>query len=274
MRVLAFISSAALAAGLIVGATAPAQADPAVGECLDMPSSSNPFDPLVTGTSVDCEAPHNGEVFHLGEYPADWGKPSEERERLENFGWLFEVCPFELLDQYKQSDGAPGLMIPDRFFLTKAGAPTDAEWEAGDRTVRCIVSALAGPVGREKMSAWSGSIPELLGTAAGIREFARCTPALPKSGRMNAIAKCGGAKNWVAVGYAFDLNGTPGNPFPGPAIQKQADAKCVKAIKGFTKGKKKVKPFAAVEPKRDWDEGLRSAVCYIPLANWNGKGSV
>ena len=163
-------------------------------------------------------------------------------------------------------------MIPDRFFF-KAGAPTDAEWEAGDRTVRCIVTALSGAVGRERLTAWSGAIPELLGTAAGIREFARCTPALPKSGRANAIATCAGAKNWVAVGYAFDLAGTPGKPFPGPEIQKQADAKCVKAVRGFVKGKK-VKPFAAVESKRDWDQGLRSAVCYIPLANWNGKGSV
>jgi hypothetical protein len=272
MRAVSFLASLALAAGFLVGASAPAYAAPAVGECLDMPANTNPFDPLVTGTSVDCEAPHNGEVFALAEYPADWGKPSEERERLDDFGWLFATCPFAALDEYKQSAGAPGLMIPDRFFF-KAGAPTDAEWEAGDRTVRCIVTALVGAPGREKMTAWTGSIPNLLGTPAGIREFARCTPGQPKSGRRNAIAACSTAKNWVAVNYAFDLTGSPGKPFPGPAIQKQADAKCVKAIRGFVKGKK-VKPFAAVETKRDWDEGLRSAVCYIPFNNWNGKGSV
>lgn len=271
MRIPALVASLALAAGLLVGANAPAHAAPAVGDCLDMPASTQPFDPLVTGTPVDCAAPHNGEVFGLGAYPDDWGKPSEERERLEDFGWLFQVCTFQMLDQYKQSGGAPGLMIPDRFFF-KAGAPSDAEWEAGDRTVRCIVTALAGAVGRERMTAWSGSIPDLLATSAGIREFARCTPALPKSGRPNAIARCAVEKNWVAVGYAFDLTATPGNPFPGPAVQKQADAKCVKAVRGFVKGKK-VKPFAAVDSKRDWDAGMRSAVCYVPLANWNGKGT-
>ena len=77
----------------------------------------------------------------------------------------------------------------------------------------------------------------------------------------------------VASADAFDLTGTPGNPFPGAAIQKQADAKCAKAAKGFIKGKK-VKPFAAVETKQNWDDGIRSALCYIPLNNWNGKGSV
>ena len=271
MRVPALLASLALAAGLLVGVSAPAYADPALGDCLDMPVGVSPFDPLVTGTSVDCEAPHNGEVFGLGDYPADWGKPSQERQRLEDFGWIFEVCPFEMLNMYKESAGAPAIMLADRFFL-KAAAPTDAEWEAGDRTVRCVVMALAGAPGQEKLTAWTGSIPDKLTSSAGIKEFARCTPAQPKSGRDNAIAQCKSAKNWIGVNYAFDLTGTPGNPFPGPAIQKQADAKCAKAAKGFIKGKK-VKPFAAVETKQNWDDGIRSALCYIPLNNWNGKGA-
>ena len=271
MRVPALLASLALSAGLLVGASAPAYADPAMGECLDMPIGVSPFDPLVAGTSVDCAAPHNGEVFGLGDYPADWGKPSEERERLEDFGWIFGVCSFDMLNAYKESAGAPALMVPDRFFI-KATAPTDAEWEAGDRTVRCVVMALAGAPGKERLTAWTGSIPDKLKKVAGIKEFARCTPALPKSGRDNAIAQCKTAKNWIAVNYAFDLTGTSSRPFPGPAIQKQADAKCAKAAKGFIKGKK-VKPFAAVESKQAWDDGIQSATCYIPLNSWNGKGS-
>ena len=74
MRVPALLASLALAAGLLVGVSAPAYADPALGDCLDMPVGVSPFDPLVTGTSVDCEAPHNGEVFGLGDYPADPGR--------------------------------------------------------------------------------------------------------------------------------------------------------------------------------------------------------
>ena len=272
MRVPALLASLALAAGLLVGVSAPASAAPAIGDCLDLPSGGDPFDPLVPGTPADCDASHDGEIYGLGEYPADWGKPSDERERLGSFSWTFEVCPFEMFDQYKQSAGAPGLMIPDRFFI-KATAPTDAEWEAGDRTVRCIAFALVGALGKETMTPWTGTIPDKLKTTAGIQEFARCTPALPKSGRDNAIAQCKTAKNWIGVNYAFDLTGTPGNPYPGPAIQKQADAKCAKAAKGFIKGKK-VKPFAAVETKQNWDDGIRAATCYVPLNNWNGKGSV
>jgi len=271
MRAVSLVASLALGAGLLLGVSAPAYAAPAVGECLDMPVGVSPFDPLVTGTSVDCDAPHNGEVFGLGDYPSDWGKPSQERERLEDFGWIFEVCSFGMLNEYKESAGAPAIMLADRFFI-KATAPTDDEWEAGDRIVRCVVMALTGAPGKERLTAWTGSIPDKLTKVAGIKEFARCTPGLPKSGRDNAIAQCKTAKNWIAVNYAFDLTGTPGNPFPGPAIQKQADAKCAKAAKGFIKGKK-VKPFAAVESKQMWDDGNRSAVCYIPLANWNGKGS-
>ena len=272
MRVPALLASLALMAGLVVGVNSPAYADPGVGDCLDRPVGGNPFDPLVVGTVVDCDAPHNGEVFGLGDYPADWGKPSDERERLESFGWIFEVCSFDMLNMYKESEGAPALMLADRLFI-KAAAPSDAAWEAGDRTVQCVVMALAGAPGRERLTAWTGSIPDKLKTSAGIREFARCTPAVPKSGRDNVIAQCKRAKNWIAVNYAFDLTGTPGNPFPGAAIQKQADAKCAKAAKGFIKGKK-VKPFAAVESKQAWDDGIRSALCYIPLNNWNGKGGV
>lgn len=272
MRIPAIIATLALAAGVLVGAAAPASADPAVGECLDMPVGGNPFDPLVTGTPVECAAPHNGEVFGLAAYPADWGKPSESRERLDDFSWLFQVCSFSMLNEYKESAGAPPLMINDRLFV-KAGAPTDGEWEAGDRTVRCVVFALAGAPGREKMTAWTGTIPSKLATPVGIREFARCTPARPKSGADNTIAVCKSAKSWVGVARVFDLKGTPAKKFPGPAIQKSADAKCAKEARGFTKGKG-VKPFGVVEPKQMWDEGIKEAVCYIPLNNWNGKGSV
>ena len=69
-------------------------------------------------------------------------------------------------------------------------------------------------------------------------------------------------------GFGSYLNG--GNT--APYGQKQADAKCAKAAKGFIKGKK-VKPFAAVETKQNWDDGIRSALCYVPLNNWNGKGA-
>ena len=271
MRVPSLLASLALVAGILVGAHSPAYADPAVGDCLDMPVGGDPFDPLVSGTSVDCDAPHDGEVFGLGEYPGDWGKPSAERQRLEDFGWLFQVCSFQMLNEYKESAGAAPIMVNDRFFI-KAGAPSDAAWEAGDRTVQCIVFTLAGPAGRERMTAWTGSIPDKLKTSAGIREFARCTPAKPKSGTDNAIAQCIGAKNWIGVTRVFELKGTPAAKFPGPAIQKDADTKCAKAAKGFIKGKKVV-PFGAVESQQAWNDGIKEAVCYIPLNNWNGKGA-
>jgi hypothetical protein len=271
MRVLAFISAAALAAGLLVGGAASAYADPAVGDCLDMPVGGDPFDPLKASTVVDCEAPHNGEVFGLGDYPSDWGKPSDERERLDDFGWLFQTCSFQMLNEYKESAGAEPTMINDRLFI-KVSAPSDQAWEAGDRTVQCVVFALAGLPGRERMTAWTGTIPDKMKTSVGLREFARCTPAKPKSGVDNAIAQCKGAKNWIGVTRVFNLKGTPAAKFPGPAIQKDADARCARAAKGFIKGKK-VKPFGAVEPKEMWDDGIKEAVCYIPLKNWNGKGA-
>lgn len=272
MRTTAMLASLALAAGVLVGAAAPAYADPAVGDCLDMPANSGPFDPLVTGTAVECDAPHNGEVFGLAEYPADWGKPSEEREQLEDFGWVNQVCSFNSLDEWLMESGAPQLSISTRLFL-KAGAPSDEAWEAGDRTVQCIVFAMSGPFGRERMTAWSGAMAAKLGTPEGVKFFARCSKAKPLSGKDNAIYECKSAKQWVGVARVFNLKGTPaGKKFPAPATQKDADAKCAKAAKKFVKGK--AKAFGAVEPRFMWDEGFKEAVCYLPLQSWNGKGGV
>ena len=268
MRVPALLASLALAAGLLVGVSAPAQAAPAVGDCVTLPGG-DPFDPLKAGTVVDCETSHNGEVFSVGEYPADWGKPSDEADRMRDFAWQEEVCPLTALDAWLTSGPLPSL--PLRIYA-KPGAPSDAEWEAGDRTIRCLVFALTGPYGKEKLSAWTGTMPDKLTTTDGLKFFATCAKTKPVSGSdNNAPYVCRSSNQWIAV-TVTQIKGSPGKPYPGPALQKSADSACAAKAKPFLKGKSK--PLGVVVSKFLWDRGLKEALCYIPLNNWNGKGSV
>ena len=267
MRIPALISSVALMAAVLVGASAPAYADPAVGECLDMPVGGDPFDPLVTGTPVECAAPHNGEVFGLAEYPDGWAKPSEE-PMIRDGAWQEEVCPLDELDAWLVPGSLPSLPLR---ILTKVGVPSDAAWEEGDRTVRCVAFALTGPYGKEKMSAWTGTIPDKLTTTDGLKFFATCAKAKPVSGSDdNAPYVCKTKKQWIAVTVA-PIKGKPGKPYPGGALQKSADRACTKAAKPFIEGK--AKPLGIVVSKFLWDLGLKEAHCYIPLNSWNGKSA-
>lgn len=268
MRIPALIASVALITGVLVGASASAQAAPVVDDCVDLPVGGDPFDPYTGGTVVDCEAPHNGEIYGVADYPADWGAPSTEEERIRDFAWQESVCSFQALDEWLTSDGAPLPMIPTRIY-NKAAVPSDAEWEAGDRTVRCIAYALTGPYGREKLSVWTGTIPTKMTTSEGVKFFAYCSKAKPVSGSSkNSPYECRSAKQWVGVGFV-GLKGKPGAKFPGPKLQKSADKQCVTASKGFITGK--VKPLGVVVSKSLWDRGVKEAICYIPLGNWNGK---
>ena len=265
-------ASCALAAGLLVGVTTPATAaEPAVGECLDLPRTSPWYLPFSLGDSVDCEAPHNSEVFHIAEYPADWGAPSTEIERIKDFSFQFEMCPYQTFNTWLESGGVEPPMISTRLY-TNAVPPNDAEWEAGSRAVRCVMYAISGPFGKDLPTAWTGTFFEKV-EASGWKEFALCTrKGKPKSGKDLAPFRCRKNNQWVGVARIFDVKGTAGNPYPGPQVQRNADRACVKAVRGFTTGKK-VKPYAWLEPKDMWDEGFREAVCYVPLKNWNGTAA-
>ena len=270
MRIPSILAAASLAAGLLVGAAPAYAAQPAVGDCLDLPVTAKWFDNFVIGTLVDCEAPHNSEVFHLGAYPDDWGAPSTEKERIGDYGqFTSRLCPYTTLNAYLEAGGLEPKMILDRFYTT-AVPPTDEAWEAGDRTVQCVVYALSGPWGKDKPTAWTGTIPERV-LAEGWKPFALCSKAMPKSGTDsgNPPFRCTKPSQWIAIGRATNLTGAAGRPFPGQQIQAQADRRCAKEAKGFIKGK--AKAFAAVESQEMWEQGIREAVCYIPLQNWNGK---
>lgn len=244
---------------------------PTVGECLDLPLSARWDDAFAVGETVQCETSHNSEVFFLGTYPEDWGAPSSERKKISDFSFTFQACPnpFQTLDTYLQVGGAATPSIPTRFF-PKAAPPTDEEWQAGSRAVRCIVHALSGPIGKEAPTSWNNTLPEKV-KASGWKEFAKCTQkGKPKSGVDNPGFRCKSNNQWVGLARVFELKGKAGKPFPGAQVQKAANRACLSAVQGLTKGKKVV-PFAAVESKQIWDEGFREAVCYVPLSQWNGK---
>lgn len=273
MRVPALLCSLALGAGLLVGATAPAYAAPAKGDCVNLPTTGNPFDVRKPGKAVDCAKPHSGQIWRLTDYPKDWGKPSTET-RVDDVDWQEKVCGYDRFEKWLSSGGAPKEMIPLRV-QTKVAVPTDKEWRAGKSKVRCIAFALTGDFGKETLSTWKGTIPRLLATEAGVRFFADCAKRKPVSGSSdNAPFQCSKPKKqWIAVGFV-PITGEPGDPYPGAALQSSADAKCSSMAKKFIvkSSRAKTKPLGIVLSKFLVETiGIKEAMCYVPLSTWNGR---
>jgi hypothetical protein len=146
----------ALAAGVLVAGcttTVVGQASPAAGSAgSDGDSAGEPEigtcrliaeeqidDPRNPPEPVDCAQEHNAETAEVDDsgLGADDAYPSEADLDVEDSvaaTALEDVCTFDLLTQYL---GGDGLDEPYAFFSPYL--PTEAEWEAGARWVRCDV---------------------------------------------------------------------------------------------------------------------------------------
>lgn len=122
--VLAVVGAVILAVVLMVGDDRVIATDVTVGSCIaDVPTSAR----VVTLPTVDCAAPHGGEVYAVltmpdGDYPG--------AEAIDE--WQSK-CP-DALAEY-----SPEAMLDDAVGVYVL-YPTQETWEAGDRAVTCIAT--------------------------------------------------------------------------------------------------------------------------------------
>lgn len=264
----AALAGVALLGGALVAVPAQAAETPQIGECLeyaDLESLDSP------GASVACATEHNAEVFAVGVAPDSLGLPSQaflpDQRRS-------ELCTppggtnarAAMLDYLGLRDAS----IPLRtYFAVKL--PTDEQWTAGDRWVRCLIAVnYEGAEAPVLFQSWTGSAPDrVVSTGAGW--LVTCGDGTPASGSFTIIVRCEGER-WMLVANGVEVSGTAGTPYPGAALQAAADDACrTRTTPWLQDGATTF--IAALVTREEWQAGGRVALCWIRFADWNGQVS-
>ena len=254
---LAAVLSVGLATAGVVTLPSPAAAAPApiVGNCFSYPATT--LGKASSGApAIGCESPHTAETYRVGPLPDDFGLPSEASPpALLSAG---RACTVQAMNTYL---GIPDRVLPSRF-LTVVLFPTDAQWNAGERWVRCDV-VLQG--GRELVTT-TGTAAALV-AANPVTRFDFCTPGEPNAVNTKAYPCTKPKKNWIKV-LDYELGG-PGSKFPGNAdVERRTRNLCEKQGKKYD-GKVEFPGWWAIWPTDvGWKEGRRSAQCFVPYAQY------
>jgi hypothetical protein len=250
---IAACSAAVVLGGLI--APAPASAAPALGACYSYKEA------VLTETStsapaVDCSAQHTAETYYVGTVPASFGLPSEaSKAKVLAAG---RPCTVRAMNSYL---GLQDRELPSRF-RTVVLFPTDDQWAAGDRWMRCDVVLQGGL----QLKAFAGTAAALV-AATPADQFNFCTPQEPNARATAAYPCLSPKKNWIKV-LDQELGG-PGSSFPGTStVERKTRALCAKQGKKWD-GKEKYPGWWAIWPTQaGWKEGKRSAQCFVPFKQY------
>ena len=260
-RLLAIVSSALVAAASLTVVGGSARADdsqPTADSCLEIPRDQG-YDAYGPFEVVDCETPHNAQVFEVAKYPPDLGAPSTVVDRVyELFG---STCNY---GNYVSWLGADKLSLPIKGF-TVPRLPTDEQWEAGARWVACSASI---PDAKGTLMSLEGDLPDLF-AATPVEDWLLCVNSTPKSGQWNRLVSCTAKAKWLVIS-GVQVKGKIGKDYPRD-MQAKADALCAKKGKPFLKNGAKSKAVAGLGPKSDFPDGNPFADCFIVKADWNGK---
>jgi hypothetical protein len=136
--------------------------------------------------------------------------------------------------------------------------PTKAQWNAGERWVRCD-AALLGGKGYQSLK-----VPAQEFVAANAPEtFNFCTPGVPGN-KISAVYPCLNVKkNWILI--KEKQVGTPTSRYPGNnSLSNNSNKTCKAAAKPFTV-LKKYYPFWQIWPSQaGWQRGSRTILCFVP----------
>jgi len=250
--------SGAVAALVVLGglvAPAPASAAAAVGTCYAYKSATLKA-VSSTAPALDCNATHTAETYFVGTLPASFGPPSEASQPAKLAA--ARPCTVSAMNSYL---GMPERNLPSRF-LTVTLFPTDEEWAAGERWMRCDVVLQGGL-----------SLKSFTGTAAALvaatpqEQFNFCTPREPNAKKTAAYPCTKPKKNWIKV-LDKELGG-PGSKFPGTStVERKTRKLCEKQGKKWD-GKEKYAGWWAIWPTAiGWKDGKRSAQCFVPYGQY------
>lgn len=246
-------SAALLLAGLV--APAPAAAQPTVGACYD--SKAAVLEETSTSApAVDCATEHTAETYLVRTLPASFGLPSRASQAARLAA--ARPCTVSAMNTYL---GIPQRALPTRF-RTAVLFPTDAQWQAGERWMRCDVVLQAGL----ELKAFTGTAAALV-AATDPEQFDFCTPREPNA-RATAAYPCTKPKrNWIKV-LDTELGG-PGSAFPGAStVERKTRNLCERQGKKWA-GKEKFPGWWAIWPTQvGWKEGRRSAQCFVPYQQY------
>lgn len=243
------------APGLPTAVTAQPMATAAQDACYDYRASGTKSQ-AANATPVPCEGPHTAQTFFVGSLSDGFGVPEKAnaKARLR----ATQACSLEAKNAYL---GLANSEIPSRFQVVTV-FPTAAQWNAGERWVRCDVVLRGG----KNFTRFSGTAQQLVAsTPRG--QFNFCTPSVPGSRTKSAFPCTKPNRNWIMVAEQ-DL-GKVGSNFPGSrSVERKAKRICQKIGNRYTV-RKSFYPWWAIWPTRvGWQDGDRTAQCFVPYEQY------
>jgi hypothetical protein len=107
-------------------------ADLQVGDCVELPTAAGEFSEI---QHRPCNEPHNGEIFHLADYPAQEAFPSE----AEFEAFFGNTCLGGAFQAYTGMTFEDAAAIEADYFR-----PVEDGWAAGDHEVICFLFPAGG----------------------------------------------------------------------------------------------------------------------------------
>jgi len=245
--------AAVIGAGLV--APASASADPLVGACYKYPAST-----LHTVSSaapaIACDASHTAETYYVRPLPDSFGLPSKATLGAKISAG--QPCNVATMNVYL---GLADRVLPSRWQIVPL-FPTDAQWAAGERWMRCDI-VLQGGLALKPITGMAAAF--VAANKPTVFDF--CTPKEPNATATSAYPCKDPKKNWIKV-LDKELGGA-GSKFPGKSsVEKSTRSVCEKMGKKYD-GKVPYPGWWAIWPtSRGWSEGRRSAQCFVPYGQY------
>ncbi len=250
----AFVIATAVVSTAVVSA-APASAAATVGSCYDYPLETV-GKVASAAPAIGCESPHTAETWYVRALPDSFGMPSKSSHARRLLAG--DPCTTKAMNSYL---GMPDRKLPTRY-RNVVLFPTDAQWTAGERWVRCDAVLQSGL----HLQITTGTAAAFAATVEPTR-LNFCTPGTPSARRTAAVPCTNAKKNWIKV-LDKELGG-PSSRFPGSStVLRRSAVICQKIAKQYD-GKVQYPGWWRINPtQHGWNLGKRSVQCFVPYAQY------
>ena len=246
------VSLLALPIGVVDAAEVAPRETPMAGQCWNVSRSAADVMSLDV-PSVDCADVHTLETFLV----AEW-KARNPYQMTEDELWAAadDLCGYQRADTYLgvRPQHLPVPRTEWYFFF-----PTQQQWAAGERWIRCDVGLLQGWDALEPLR---GSARELVANF-GPRGVAWCTNGEPRTDAATAPVSClSVARPWVWADWKF----TPGK-YPGPKKVKQTAIRFCQATAKKAGLPRNATWWYFFDPRKDWQTNQGGySECFFDLS--------